>query len=526
MDPDKLSTPERALWQAFPRGELVDLTGARTARARTVRAEVIATLLLGAVPSEPGRIASLRLAGARVAGALDLGHATVPTPVRMRACEFGEPVDLSGIKARDVDLEGATLAGLVAPLAEIDGNLVIASCACAGQIVLTGAHVTGALQMSGARIDNPGGVALLANRLVIDDDLLALQASVDGEWRMGAAQVGGIVNLNGATIRNDGGRALDASNMTVGARFLARDGFSARGEVQFSSTRIGGDLSLREAVLSNPGGDALLAFGVQTGGSVSLSGVRAQGALRLSRATIGAAIFLDGAQLVNPKGDAIRCRNTRAQTLTLGPGLQADGNVDVRQSQFAEIRDDQGCWPARMRLSGLSYDGLEPALPAAARVQWLHQDVDGYLPQNYETLAAMYRGLGDDAAARAVLLAKERRRREQLPWYGQLWSWTQEATIGYGYRPLRAATWLAAFVAIGTIVFGLHHPPPFPGTAHAAFNPFIYTVDLLVPLVDLGLRNAYDPQGPQRWLAYFLIAVGWIFVTTIAAAIVRVLQRQ
>ena len=526
MDPDKLSAPERALWQAFPRGELVDLTGARTVRARTVRAEVIARLLLGIVPSEPGQIAAVRLDGARITGTLGLGHATVATPIRLRTCEFDAAIDLSGAKARDVDLEGSRLAGLVAPLAEIDGNLSIGRCACAGEIVLTGAHISGALNMGEAKLANHGAVALLANRLVIDDDLLAVQASVDGEWRMGAAQVGGIVNLSGATVRNDGGRALDASNMTVGARFLARDGFSARGEVQFSSARIGGDLSLRQAELSNPGGDALLAFSLQTGGSVSLSGTRTQGALRLSRATIGAAIFLDGARLVNPAGDAIRCRNTRAQTLTLGPGLQADGNVDVRQSQFAEIRDDQGCWPTRLRLSGLSYDGLEPSLPAAARVQWLHRDMDGYVPQNYETLAAMYRGLGDDAAARVVLLAKERQRREQLPWYGQAWSWVQEITVGYGYRPLRAATWLMAFLALGTLVFGLHHPPPFPGTAHPAFNPLIYSVDLLVPLVDLGLRNAYDPQGPQRWLAYLLIAVGWIFVTTIAAAIVRVLQRQ
>ncbi len=69
-------------------------------------------------------------------------------------------------------------------------------------------------------------------------------------------------------------------------------------------------------------------------------------------------------------------------------------------------------------------------------------------------------------------------------------------------------------------------PPPFQAVAHPAFNPFIYTVDLLVPLVDLGLRSSYDPQGAQRWLAYLLIAVGWIFVTTIAAGILRVLRRQ
>jgi hypothetical protein len=48
----------------------------------------------------------------------------------------------------------------------------------------------------------------------------------------------------------------------------------------------------------------------------------------------------------------------------------------------------------------------------------------------------------------------------------------------------------------------------------------------MVPLVNFGLRGAYDPQGLQRWLAYLLIAVGWIFVTTIAAGIARVLRRQ
>jgi hypothetical protein len=105
-------------------------------------------------------------------------------------------------------------------------------------------------------------------------------------------------------------------------------------------------------------------------------------------------------------------------------------------------------------------------------------------------------------------------------------AWVQEVTVGYGYRPLRPAGWLAGFLGLGTLAFGLHHPPPLAGTAHPAFNPFIYTVDLLVPLVNLGLRDSYDPQGPQRWLAYLLIAVGWIFVTTIAAGIARVLRRQ
>ena len=99
------------------------------------------------------------------------------------------------------------------------------------------------------------------------------------------------------------------------------------------------------------------------------------------------------------------------------------------------------------------------------------------------------------------------------------------------FRPLiRRTSWflleIVGVLAVGTLVFGLHHPPPLGGVPHPAFNPFVYALDLLIPLVDLGQRSAYDPQGPQRWLAYLMIAVGWVFVTTIAAGIARVLRPQ
>jgi hypothetical protein len=182
--------------------------------------------------------------------------------------------------------------------------------------------------------------------------------------------------------------------------------------------------------------------------------------VRLSRAKIGGAIFLEEACLDNPGGDAIRCRNTQAQTLHLGAGLEASGIADFRNLQFANIRDEDADWPRRLRLTGLGYRELVPPLSAALRVQWLRRDVDGYVPRNYETLAAMYRNAGDDTAARQVLLAREREHRAHLPWYGR---------AGRGCRRSPSAT--------GT---GRCGPPP----------------------------------------------VGWIFATTIASGIARVLRRR
>ncbi|WP_446210097.1 hypothetical protein [Micromonospora sp. IBSANI012] len=71
----ELTVPERALWTAFPRRGLVDLTDAED---RVVRAAVIRALLLGAVPPEPGELAAVTLVGAEITGTLDLSYAEIP----------------------------------------------------------------------------------------------------------------------------------------------------------------------------------------------------------------------------------------------------------------------------------------------------------------------------------------------------------------------------------------------------------------------------------------------------------------
>ena len=73
------------------------------------------------------------------------------------------------------------------------------------------------------------------------------------------------------------------------------------------------------------------------------------------------------------------------------------------------LRDDPATWPGgQLRLDGLTYQALEPLLPAAQRLRWLARDPDGYPPQPYEQLAAYYTALGQPARGRAVLYERER----------------------------------------------------------------------------------------------------------------------
>jgi len=138
----------------------------------------------------------------------------------------------------------------------------------------------------------------------------------------------------------------------------------------------------------------------------------------------------------------------------------------------------------------------------------------------------MYRGLGQGERVRTVQLARQRRRRQSLPRVPRAWGYLQDWTVGYGYRPARAAACLLVLWAIGAVVFGLHHPPPADGADPRTFQPVIYTLGLLLPVVDFQQEDTFTPQGAQSWLAFVLIAAGWILTTTVAASIVRALRRE
>jgi len=69
-------------------------------------------------------------------------------------------------------------------------------------------------------------------------------------------------------------------------------------------------------------------------------------------------------------------------------------------------------WPALLNFSGLTYQALEPQLPAPERLRWLARSPHAHQPQPYEQLASHYTSIGRPAQARRVLYARERKQRE------------------------------------------------------------------------------------------------------------------
>ena len=107
------------MWDAFPTGRTVELapftpSGNSPAGAnapsdghtwgpeRTVRAQVITSLLLGARDVAAGSAPAVRLTGARITGPLEIVGGTVEHDLSLSGCHLDEPIRLTGTTARTV----------------------------------------------------------------------------------------------------------------------------------------------------------------------------------------------------------------------------------------------------------------------------------------------------------------------------------------------------------------------------------------------------------------------------------------
>ncbi|MEV4417479.1 hypothetical protein [Catellatospora sp. NPDC049609] len=470
-----LSPAERAVINGFRTGERVDLAGRPD---RAVRAVVLRSLLLGGVETAPGTLPRLALAGARITGPLILTHARVDQPISLHECEFTDRISLYGAQLRHVCLRGSRLPGLDASLATVAGSVKLARCVSTATVMLNGARIEGSLALDGAA-------------------------------------------LSGHEV------ALSGTHLFVGGDILAHDGFVSRGEFRLNDAEIGGALRWEGAQLLNPGGRALSAPDLKVGAIVSLcAGLRAEGRINLSHARIQSHLCLDGSVLSGTDDRLLDLRHLETAKLNLAPAEPIVGEVDLSHARIGFIRDDPTRWPARLRLTGLRYDALSGVEAGMDRLPWLRRDPGGYQPGAYGQLADAYRRAGREQDARAVLLADQRHRRATLGPVGRLWGHLQDLVVGYGYRPSRAVAALVLLIAAGTTAFSLRPPGALtPGEA-PPFNALVYTIDLLLPLVDFGQEHAYHPESPLNWLAYALIVSGLVLATTIAAAATRMLRRD
>ncbi|TCR66321.1 hypothetical protein [Bosea sp. BK604] len=502
--------------------------------ARIVRARFLRFLLLGGEdgcrPHEKG----IRITGAWITDVLDLEACRVFRDIGLNDCHFEAAPILKAAIINRLFLDGSQLPGLQAERLEARGGVYLRGAEINGEVNLVQSRLGGNLECGGATIRVPRGYALLASSLEVRN-VLVHGAQLKGGINLAGAQLAADLDCAGAVITPTEGIAIEASEAEARGSVVLRT-TRVEGEIRLTAAQIAGDMDCSGAVLDHAGSTALdLSRSTIRGAFFLRRAAQVNGMLALTGASIGT--IHDEAASWPKLGDLLlnRCRY----------GAFIDGPVD------AESRLD---WLARQTPERCGED---------------------FWPQPYEQLAAVFREMGHGEDARAVLVVKERlqRRARRKRAGNPLLRWLLAAvdgvlgiTLAYGRQPLLAFVWLIFFWLLGVAIFAYaeHRGAVMPNSAvvlrapewtlcgietseqrslfatpqtsglaapeqtqldcfrqrweassYPAFSPWMYSLDTLLPVLDMGQRTFWrpNPSKPGGRVAinyfYFQSVIGW-----------------
>lgn len=417
-----------------------------------------------------------------------------------------------------------------------------------GSIALRGARVSRSVQFISAEIACDDGPAVDASTLTCSDLFLAGVATIGGV-RFTDARISGDVDLTGAHLRWDPESVADL----------------AAGRLPLPSI---------------DGGAA------EIGGDAWFDGTRAEGLVRLRRTTVRRSVGMKDVEYGGGAADstllALDLAMLQTPDLVVAPAQPIRGNVDLSRAVILSFTDNGNLWHAeRLDLLGLQYQVHIDLDAKPGEEDWATQirrfestkilpppsamgtDValpTGQLSQPYLQLAAIYRATGSDSVARRILFEMRKREWAQRTastagargmWMGFA-SLLYRITVGYGYRLQLALYWLLGLWLAGFVVFAFLAPSEAPepvavvqdGRTQACvvlpaadpvadqpgycgtFSPALYSLDLLVPVVDLGQKSSWHYRNEALQLVSdFLQVAGWILATAAATAALGLVGR-
>lgn len=362
---------------------------------------------------------------------------------------------------------------------------------------LTGAWVTGALDLEGCRIPRDIGLldcrfdaipvlrsavidtlsldgsvlpGLNADRVEARGDLLFRSATVDGLIALKGARIEGDLVFDGASLTNPGEVCIAAERIAVRGGALFR-GAHLDGELVLSGGRVGGHLDLVGSTINRPDSFAVEANSVTVGGDIAMRHATVTGSFDLQTARVGGDLDLSGAALSAPGGMALNLDRTKVvAAFFLRQGARIDGTLSLAGAELGAVLDEPACWPAEgdLVLNRCLYGALlGAATDAEPRLDWLARQTpsrwgEDFWPQPYEHLAKVLREMGHDDDARTVLMEKERlsrrarRERTQNPLRRALLLLNDSflgLTTGYGRMPLLALVWMFVLWALGALLY-------------------------------------------------------------------------
>lgn len=512
-----------------------------------------------------------------ITGRIEMGGAKVYGHVHIRNALLIAPPAGVGLHDYNAEESAARTAILAQRLTVHDDWLAEGRTEIHGGLNLHGADIKGGFRMEGAVLRNAGDTALDLAQAKLGSRFNMNSAVVSGTIKLANTRIGGPLSLSEATLDTPmDALCVEAIGVQVAGDVWLGGLTTIGGRLNFRSAVIDGLVFAEGATLTNPGGRTLSLHQAKVAGNVLLSArFTSVGQIVINRAVIDGRLRCDGATLewqpdlgadpdnrVGEGTDSVFEAISAVVRSGIGLGWTVrSGTVDFRDARTSYLADDPSRdWPQKAHLTGFVYERFAPVdqhsgngvWDAQTRIAWL-RGLQPFDPLPWEHVAHVLRTHGDVSGAERVLMAQKRRARREL---ATRWRRSFDAAldfgIGYGYRPQRALLLLAILVAA---VFGLLLVPSVRTTMTAAqpaavvtlaqqptkttacgdgrvrcLEPFLYAIDTVVPLIDLGQRTTWYPSGHGGRLVSVVFNVctilGWFASTIFALSITRLVRSR
>ncbi len=478
----------------------------------TLRAGVLRALLLG-LTSHAVDPKGLRLRGAWISGTLDLQGADCGLDITFTNCRLNG-VNMVNAQLRGLHVSGCHMRGFIADNARFSGSVFLRDKTyVSGEISLSGARISGDLQVCEVEIESPEQDAIFAPSLRVEGSVfLGNYPYSEGETALVA---NGAIFLSSARVDHD----VFATHLAIGAK-------DAVGNNTFDDTE-------------------------EHGSDIALS---------LARGRDGGVLYLEDNQITRGIVNLAGAYVARLKDEPEGPGASYPIRLDgFRYDDFSRHADTN----LEARLGWLERRPAGVGFVAQPYEQLAL--VFGKLGHRLDARATLMR--------KEDLLRKENRRMMKLR--GQhilhrLKSMTDPVMrflVGYGYRPARAVGLAAVLiVALGwffqqawnagdmtpnsapvlisqpwvqATIDQADNPGAFWSSAGEAgqdwetFNAYAYAADLVIPIINLGQESAWAPSTSRSdwgragwWIRWFAKVIGWMVTALGAAAITVVIRNE
>jgi hypothetical protein len=372
-----------------------------------------------------------------------------------------------------------------------------------------------------------------------------------GEVNFLSAQIDGILDCSNGKFINEKGKSLNCNRAKIRETVFLNNNFESNGKVDFISAQIG-SLNCSNGKFINEIGDALSCDKAKIRGAVFLiDNFKTIGNLNFSSVEINKTLFF-------------------SELTILGSCILTSAKIDT-------IYEKEKFWAKdgfhELRIDGLTYKHLlGDNINTINRKKWLDK-MPEFKPQPYKQLAKVLRNMGHNKDASDIMMKYNNIITSKTEnWFIKKLKQIYGFTAGYGYKPMRVLgtmfiVWLfcslfywnaskvAVFAPINPLVFqkkdSYNCNVNSDGTSlldifswskydsnnnwvlnknldgeYTTFNPFMYSLDVILPIVDLQVEKDWGQFVPlnnwtlndfTRWIMWFEILFGWTYSLMLVA---------